>query len=171
MIKTIKNAVMLSMLTLVLSASAQNDKVISFNDADTSLFKAGELSVNGVGSVQANGNDQVVFGAGVSYSLTPNVIVEAEAPLYQSANGFDLNQFGAGLAFRIPVTRNLAPTVRGGTTYNWNRENFNGYVGLALEIKLNEKWSLSPGVDYQFGRVDRFDNGVFVPKLSIRWTF
>lgn len=139
--------------------------------ADTnSLFNSRELSISIGSSYGLDGHYDANLSVGASYSFTKNFILESELPVYQS-QGTSVDRVSAGLAYRYPVARIFAPTIRAGTTYAWNTKDFDGYFGGGLEIKLNKFWSLTPGIDYQFINFNSFDKGTWSPSVKLKLTF
>lgn len=169
----IKNVIMSVIVACGLATSAfavDTNKVVAPKDVDTSLFNANEFSINVGTFIGLNGDYDANFFGGLSYSITRNFVIETSVPFYNSKE-LNVTSASAGLAFRYPVARVLAPTIRVGALYDWNQRDFNYYVGGALEIKLSKKWSLLPGINYQLNDFNNFTKGTWLPQVAVRLTF
>lgn len=81
------------------------------------------------------------FTVGAEWFITKNVGITAEMPFY-TPEGVAVDRFSAGLKFRVPVLKLFAPYAGAGVTYNWDREDFDGYIQGGVETRINPKWGV-----------------------------
>jgi hypothetical protein len=162
-----KTLITLLVCLATVSCFAQETKT-ELKKENTSLFNKNELSLTLGSSVELKNDYDVNFAAGLSYFITRNIGIEASVPFYNTG-GTTFERVNFGLNFRAPIARFFAPFVHGGSSWDFKNDEFDYYVGLGNEFKLNKKWSVLVLTDYKF---KKFDNeGAWQPGVGLRLTF
>lgn len=153
----------------LLMAGALTLSVAAQDNTNNSLFNANELGVSLSTVTDFDSDYRHNATLGVSYSITRNLGVEVSAPIYLEDGGNILDSASVGGSFRLPITRNLALSVRVLGNYNWESENWNGVVGPTVSFRLNPKWEVFASADYNFTKFNKeFNEGDWTYGLGLR---
>ena len=140
------------------------------NSSPTTIFGS-EVSLQVDTGYQLANDYDMNFNLGLALFPTKYFGIEVETPIYNTGGTF-FNEISFGGIVRVPVDvvviRHFAPYVRGGETFNFDNSKWSSYVGVGVETKIRNGWSLFVDGNYTFDDVTKIGDGNWLARLGLR---